>query len=101
MAKPDVRWLFLALSNAGATFLLCLLLLGVPGPAGIVVFDVGLAVVPAVTAAVMARSSRVVPSSTAASVAYFALLFAVGVAIELATIWLLLEIFWRGPQLGA
>ncbi len=98
------RLLLLGLSNAFATFLLCSLVLQITGPAGGVLLVVGLAGVPCVTATVVARSSardRPTALSAAASAGYFTLLLAFGIATEVATVWALLEIFWRGPQFGA
>lgn len=103
-ASPCPQWLFLLLGNACAPFALCVLLLQIPSPVGSLLFVIGFAAVPAVTAAAVAGSAtrdHVPPSSRAARAAYFVLLFAVGVAIELAALWALLEVFWRGPQLGA
>ena len=99
-----IPWLVLGLSNAGATFLLCVALLELPEPAGRVLFAIGLAAMPGAAATVAVRSSprdRGARSSALAIAGYFALLFAIGVAIELATLWALLDVFWSGPQLGA
>jgi hypothetical protein len=98
------RFAFLGLSNALVTFLLCAFVLEIKAAAAGVLLLIGLLAVPCVTAAAVASYSaraRMAPLSALASVGYFTLLLAFGVAIELGTLWALVQIYWGGPQIGA
>jgi hypothetical protein len=98
------RFAFLGFANALATFLLCAVALAINTVAGGVLLLVGLLLVPCLTAAVVASYSgraRMAPLTALASAGYFMLLLAFGVAIELGTLWALVQIYWGSPQFGA